>query len=306
MAPVFETAFSIIATILQTVCDAILGILDFFIGIFTGNWELAWTGVKEFFGSIWQGIKDIFGPILEGIKETATTIWTAISDKIKEILTAIHDFFAEKWEAIKTKVSDAIGNIKETLSSGIETAKETLSSTLDAIHDKFSEIWEGAKSIVSGAIEYIKGLFDFDWHLPDIALPHFSIDGEFSLNPPSIPSIGVDWYKKAMDSARVLTGPSVFGYDAKANRLLAGGEAGREVVSGEGHLIDLIDSVVGNRFGALDGVLGRLENAVDKYLPKIAEGQNRPVVLSTGQTIGGLGKPMNEELARQAERDKWQ
>lgn len=306
MAPVFETAFSIIATILQTVCDAILGILDFFIGVFTGNWELAWTGVKEFFGSIWQGIKDIFGPILEGIKETATTIWTAISEKIKEILTSIHDFFAEKWEAIKTKVSDAIGNIKETLSSGIETAKETLSSTLDAIHDKFSEIWEGAKSIVSGAIDYIKGLFDFDWHLPDIALPHFSIDGEFSLNPPSIPHVSVDWYKKAMDSARVLTGPSIFGYDAKANRLLAGGEAGREVVSGEGHLIDLIDSVVGNRFGALDGVLGRLESAVDKYLPKIAEGQNRPVVLSTGKTIGGLGKPMNEEFARQAERDKWQ
>ena len=59
-------------------------------------------------------------------------------------------------------------------------------------------------------------------------------------------------------------------------------------------------------YGALDGVLGRLENAVDKYLPKIAEGQNRPVVLSTGKTIGGLGKPMNEEFARQAERDKWQ
>ena len=306
MAPVFETAFSIIATILQTVCDALLGVLDFFIGIFTGNWQQAWTGVKEFFGSIWEGIKAIFGPILEGIKETATTAWTTISEKIKEILTAIHDFFAEKWEAIKTKVSDVIGNIKETISSGIETAKETLSSTLDAIHDKFSEIWEGAKSIVSGAIDYIKGLFDFDWHLPDIALPHFSIDGEFSLNPPSIPHVSVDWYKKAMDSARVLTGPSIFGYDAKANRLLAGGEAGREVVSGEGHLIDLIDSVVGNRFGALDGVLGRLGDAVEKYLPRIAEGQNKPVVLDTGAAVGGLGKPMNRQLNIYAEREKWQ
>ena len=79
-----------------------------------------------------------------------------------------------------------------------------------------------------------------------------------------------------------------------------------EVVSGEGHLIDLIDSVVGNRFGALDGVLGRLGDAVDKYLPRIAEGQNKPVVLDTGAAVGGLGKPMNRQLNIYAEREKWQ
>ncbi len=95
---------------------------------------------------------------------------------------------------------------------------------LDSIKSKFNSIFESTKRIVSNAINKIKGFFNFDWSLPRIKLPHFSISGHFSLNPPSIPHFSVDWYSKG----GILNQPTIFGRNG--NTLLGGGEAGKEAV----------------------------------------------------------------------------
>src|SRR5699024_4264825 len=53
-------------------------------------------------------------------------------------------------------------------------------------------------------------------------MPHFRINGSFSLNPPKVPSFGVDWYAKG----GIFTQPTIFG--AAGGKLMGGGEAGRE------------------------------------------------------------------------------
>jgi hypothetical protein len=95
---------------------------------------------------------------------------------------------------------------------------------MENIRSAFSEKMEAAKTAVSNAIEKIKGFFNFTWSLPSIKLPHFSISGSFSLNPPSVPSFGVEWYK----TGGVMTNPTVFGVNG--TRLMVGGEAGAEAI----------------------------------------------------------------------------
>ena len=138
-------------------------------------------------------------------------------DTIKEKAGQIKDFLIEAWDNIKTSVSDKIDEISNKV-----TEKFT------AIKNKVEEKINAARDAVSLAIDKIKGFFDFEWSLPKIKLPHFSITGEFSLNPPSIPHFSVDWYKKAMTDPVLLQGATIFG--AMNGKGLGGGEAGREII----------------------------------------------------------------------------
>lgn len=96
---------------------------------------------------------------------------------------------------------------------------EKFGSVSDKITGTFSKCQEKVRDIV----DKIKSFFDFDWELPHIKLPHFSITGRFSLNPPSIPKIGVEWYAKG----GVMTRPTAFGINPATGNMMAGGEAGR-------------------------------------------------------------------------------
>lgn len=149
------------------------------------------------------------------------------------------------WKSnVGNTISSWKSNIINTFSSGLSNAYNTVSSKLNSIKNKFSSIFESAKSIVSNAINKIKGFFNFSWSLPKIKLPHFSISGKFSLNPPSVPSFGIEWYKKAMDSPMVLDEATLFGYNPSSGKFLGGGEAGTEIVSGADTLKTMIREAV--------------------------------------------------------------
>jgi hypothetical protein len=53
-----------------------------------------------------------------------------------------------------------------------------------------------AVDFIKGQVEKIKSFFSgLKIKLPKIKLPHFRLSGKFSLSPPSVPKISVDWYK---------------------------------------------------------------------------------------------------------------
>lgn len=121
LAPIFEGVFNQVSVILGSVLDVLIGILDVFIGIFTGNWDQAWQGVKEIFGAVWDLIKGTF--------ESWTIVFKGIADAVlgwfgttwDETWTNIKQFFVDTWNGITTFFSNVINAIKTAVSNFITT-----------------------------------------------------------------------------------------------------------------------------------------------------------------------------------------
>ena len=210
------------------------------------------SNIKNKFVSDWNAIKSVVSNVLLMISLTVTSVMNSIWSVVSSILNVIKSVFSSAWNGIKSVVSSAVNNIKSVVSSGLNGAKSTVTGVLNSIRSAFSSVWDGCKNIVGNAIGHIKSLMNFSWSLPSLKLPHFSISGKFSLNPPSVPKLGIEWYKKAMDDGMIMNQPTIFGYNAKSNQFLAGGEAGSETVVGTQNLMDMIQEAVNNA-GSGDG-----------------------------------------------------
>ena len=203
-------------------------------------------GFREAVTNIWNAIKTTVTNVINSIKSAISSVFNAIKSTISSILNSIKSTFTSVWNSIKSTVANVINGVKSTISSGLNAAKSTVSGVLNSIKAVFSNVWNGCKSVVSNAINHIKSIMHFSWSLPHLKLPHISISGYFSLKPPSVPHFGIEWYKKAMDDGMILNQPTIFGYNAKSNRFLAGGEAGSETVVGTQNLMNMIQDAVNN------------------------------------------------------------
>lgn len=204
------------------------------------------SNIKNKFVSDWNAIKSVVSNVLLMISLTVTSVMNSIWSVVSSILNVIKSVFSSAWNGIKSVVSSAVNNIKSVVSSGLNGAKSTVTGVLNSIRSAFSSVWDGCKNIVGNAIGHIKSLMNFSWSLPSLKLPHFSISGKFSLHPPSVPKLGIEWYKKAMDDGMIMNQPTIFGYNAKSNQFLAGGEAGSETVVGTQNLMEMIQEAVNN------------------------------------------------------------
>lgn len=244
------------------------------------------------------GINGIAAAAMEGVKGYYSAGYTFIDNLTGGKLSAVADKFKSKMSEAKQAVLNKISEIKNSFSSGLGNAYSTVTNILGNIKNKFSSILEGAKNIVSNAINRIKSFFNFSWSLPKLKLPHISISGSFSLTPPSVPHFGIDWYKKAMDDGMIMNQPTIFGYNAKSNQFLAGGEAGSETVVGTQSLMDMIRVAVNEENASLLEKLDRILTILESYMPFIPQLANLKLVTDTGVLAGELAPAMDEELGK--------
>lgn len=231
-------------------------------------------------------------------KDSATRKFHEFKEVSVSKLSEVAARGVEGFNNIRDKGNAAIENLKNTTASRFSEMGNTIRDKFSGIAGNVADTFSKCRDTIHSIIEKIKGFFHFEWKLPHIKLPHFKIDGSFSLDPPSIPHFGVEWYAKG----GVMTRPTAFGVNPATGNIMAGGEAGAEAVAPIAVLQDYIRRAVSERDEGLNNTLNGISALLDRYLPQLS---NMQLVLDTGATVGGLAAGMNMrlgEISRQDER----
>ena len=242
---IFSGAFQALSSLAMAPLNAVKGVV---MG--------AYNAINTATGGKLEEMRLKFTEKLSSVKQTVSEAFSNVTSTVGSLMSQAASNARSNLESMKAAYTSAGGGIKGIMAASMQGIQNTVSNVmsaintitggkLDEVRNAFQSKIEAAKSVVSNGLNAIKGFFSgLSLKLPDIKLPHFSISGSFSLAPPSIPKIGVEWYK----DGGILTGPTIFG--ANNGSLLGGGEAGREAVLPLSELWSNMRSVVAGVVGS--------------------------------------------------------
>lgn len=246
-----SNAINAIKETVQKGIDAVVGFFKKIINWVKENWQgLLLLLVNPFAGA--------FKLVYDNCEGFRTFIDNFIA-KVKEVIRAGFDWIKEK---IINPIKDAFSSVKTTFSNIVTTISDKLNL---------------AKNKVKEIIDKIKGFFKFEWSLPKLKVPKFSITPAGwsigDLLDGVIPKLGITWNARG----GVFDKPTVFGY---GNGLQGIGEAGAEAVV------------------PLENNLGWLSRLADMLSERMHG--NQPIVLEVdGKTFARISADSINQLTRQ-------
>ena len=213
----------------------------------------AWSSVSSTASSLWNTISSTVSSKISAASSAVSSATSTITSVASSAWSSVSSAASSKWESVRSTISSKLSSaqstvsslmsgITSTMSSGLSSALSTVSGKFSSIYSTISSKMSAARDAVGNAISALKSKFNFSWSLPHLKLPHVSISGSFSINPPSVPHFGISWYK----DGGILTRPTIFG--AAGNNLLAGGEAGAEAVVPLATLWDKLEAMITSVF----------------------------------------------------------
>lgn len=138
--------------IIGGILESLGGVIKFLKGVFTGDWEEAWEGIKQIFSGIWNAIKGIVDSIWKGIVGIFKGAW----ESIKQVFLYIGKWFGARWEDIANVfkgVEQWFGNIFKNAWLGIVNIWQNVTKF-------FRGIWDGIVGVFKGVGDWFRGVFD--------------------------------------------------------------------------------------------------------------------------------------------------
>ncbi|HEM3662635.1 TPA: hypothetical protein U1C76_000338 [Streptococcus suis] len=152
LVPIFQTlaewfvqAWNVIFDVLGAVLKILGGIIEFLVGVFTGDWEKAWDGIVQVAKGMWDLLSSIFMFVwnailsfLKGVWNTIVAILQAGWDAIVRIFQGLGKWFGDRWKDVENIFSN-VGRW---------------------FGQKFSEAWNGITNAFSNVVGFFRGIYD--------------------------------------------------------------------------------------------------------------------------------------------------
>lgn len=149
-------AFETIIKVVGDIADILSGVIDFVVGVFTGDWEKAWDGIKEIFSGVWDLIKDILSGAWDFIKNAVKNGVEIVKTVISTVWNGLKTLTSTVWNAIKTAVLGIWNGLKSNASTVFNAIKTAISTVWNTIKSATSTVWNGIKSVVSSVWNTLK------------------------------------------------------------------------------------------------------------------------------------------------------
>ena len=167
LAPVFTASFQLVLAAFEMISGLLIGLLDVFIGLFTGNWSQAWQGLATIVTTVWTTIQNVVNiglnaliGIMQGawelIKTAATAAWEAITSTITSKLTALGQAIQSAWDSIKSVANTVWSAISQVVQQKVTEIVTNVQNNFNKIKTSITEAWNNIKSKTTEAWNNIK------------------------------------------------------------------------------------------------------------------------------------------------------
>ena len=270
-----DTIGRIITAIFEKIKEVLTQIVD--------HVKTKMSNIKDDVVSNWNSMKEDIKNTLSSIKDDVKNKFDNIKSSISTTMSNIKSDVSSNWSSMKEDIKNSISNIKTDVSGGFSNVKSTITEKLSGIITEASNKWESIKSTFRGAIDYLKGLFNFEWKLPDLKLPHFNVSWNDIGMGVSLPSIGIDWYAK--------------GGFPDIGQLFVARESGPEMVGTMGGRTAVAnnDQIVE---GISDGVFDAVYDAMRRIMSELNDGGGDTVLMVDSEELARACNRGNARLDR--------
>ncbi|WP_117282059.1 hypothetical protein [Streptococcus intermedius] len=275
----FLNTLGLIFDIIGRLFEILRGVIDFLVGVFTGDWSFAWQGILEILHAIFDPIVDWFSEKFQSAYDAITTIFSDIGswfadryNDIKNALTSVGDWFSRKFKQAYDGIVNTFQNIGQWFADRYNDIKNALQSVGNWFMQKFQEAWNGLTTIFSG----LGSWFGQRWS--DVT---------------SVLSNVADWFGNIFGQA----------YSAVQNAFSSIGsffsgiwDTVQSIFVNAGQAVG--DAVGGAFSGAVNAVLGTIENIVNGFIDMINDAISVINRLPLPFSLGYIGNVYLPRLAR--------